>query len=92
MPKEAFDPQPKVTSAIVRLIPHQNSPYEPVDAKALERLVASAFAMKRKTLKNNLKELISEEQLVKLDVDPKKRPEQITVAEFVRLANYMQQQ
>ena len=79
VPPEAFDPQPKVDSAVVRLIPYNTSPFDTVAVDQLERLVASAFAMRRKTLNNNLKGIISVEQLDDLGIDGSKRPEQISV-------------
>ena len=89
VPPEAFDPQPKVDSAIVRLIPFQTSPFETVAVEQLERLVASAFAMRRKTLTNNLKGIISFAQLTDMGIDGGKRPEQISVAEYVQLAKFL---
>lgn len=89
VPPEAFDPAPKVDSAIVRLIPYQNSPYGAVDKEALERIVASSFAMRRKTLNNNLKGIISAAQLQDLGIDSTKRPEQLSVAEYVQLAKFI---
>ncbi|MCL9683043.1 16S rRNA (adenine(1518)-N(6)/adenine(1519)-N(6))-dimethyltransferase RsmA [Legionella maioricensis] len=89
VPPEAFDPQPKVDSAVVRLIPFQTSPFETVAVEQLERLVASAFAMRRKTLTNNLKGIISLAQLTDLGIDGGKRPEQISVAEYVQLAKFI---
>ncbi|MDR3442550.1 MAG: 16S rRNA (adenine(1518)-N(6)/adenine(1519)-N(6))-dimethyltransferase RsmA [Legionella sp.] len=89
VPPEAFDPAPKVDSAIVRLLPYSNSPFDVVAVEDLERLVASAFAMRRKTLNNNLKGIISAEQLLELGIDGSRRPEQITVAEYVQLAKFV---
>lgn len=89
VPPEAFEPAPKVDSAIVRLSPYQNSPYDAVDKEALERIVASSFAMRRKTLNNNLKGIISAAQLQDLGIDSSKRPEQISVAEYVQLAKFI---
>jgi 16S rRNA (adenine1518-N6/adenine1519-N6)-dimethyltransferase len=89
VPPEAFDPQPKVDSAVVRLVPHRESPFEKVAVEHLERLVASAFAMRRKTLNNNLKGIISAEQLNDLGIDGGKRPEQISVTEYVQLAKFV---
>lgn len=89
VPPEAFDPQPKVDSAIVRLIPYSSSPFGPVDLVALERIVASSFAMRRKTLNNNLKGIIATSQLDDLGIDSGKRPEQISVAEYVQLAKFI---
>lgn len=89
VPPEAFDPKPKVDSAVVRLVPHRTSPFEEVAVARLEYLVANAFAMRRKTLNNNLKGLITSEQLGALDIDGGKRPEQISVSEYVQLAKFI---
>ncbi|MBN9227101.1 MULTISPECIES: 16S rRNA (adenine(1518)-N(6)/adenine(1519)-N(6))-dimethyltransferase RsmA [Legionella] len=89
VPPEAFDPRPKVDSAVVRLIPHRVSPFEEVSKAQLERLVASAFAMRRKTLNNNLKGIITAEQLSTLGIDGSKRPEQISISEYVQLAKFI---
>lgn len=89
VPPEAFDPQPKVESAVVRLIPYRVSPFEKVSVAQLERLVASAFAMRRKTLNNNLKGIVTVEQLSTFGIDGSKRPEQISIAEYVQLAKFI---
>lgn len=89
VPPEAFDPQPKVDSAIIRLTPYRVSPFESVALAQLESIVASAFAMRRKTLNNNLKGIISAEQLTGLGIDGSKRPEQISVSEYVQLAKFI---
>ncbi len=89
VPPEAFDPRPKVDSAIVRLIPHRTSPFDEVAIDVLQKLVTSAFAMRRKTLTNNLKGIISFAQLADLGIDGGRRPEQISVAEYVQLAKFI---
>ncbi len=89
VPPEAFDPPPKVDSAVVRLTPYASPPFAKVKVEQLERLVASAFAMRRKTLNNNLKGIISAEQLIHLGIDGSRRPEQISVAEYVQLAKFI---
>lgn len=90
VPPAAFYPAPKVDSAIVRLRPWQQSPYEPVDVTNLSKLVAQAFGMRRKTLANNLKTIISADMLKKLEIDPGKRPEEISIAEYIRITNQLQ--
>lgn len=85
VPPSAFHPKPKVDSAVVRLIPHLISPYPVVDVSDLEQLVAQAFAMRRKTLANNLKPLLSAAQLEDLGIDPSARPEQISVMDYVKI-------
>lgn len=89
VPPEAFEPQPKVDSAVVRLVPYKVSPFDVVAVNQLERLVACAFAMRRKTLNNNLKKIISAEQLNNLGIDGNKRPEQISIPEYVQLAKFV---
>jgi len=89
VPPEAFEPRPKVDSAIVRLTPYRVSPFESVNTEKLENIVAKAFAMRRKTLTNNLKGIISLSQLNDLGIDGGKRPEQISVAEYVQLAKFI---
>lgn len=89
VPPEAFEPRPKVDSAVVRLVPYKTSPYEVVEVAQLASLVASAFAMRRKTLANNLKGILSAQQLTDLGIDPVRRPEQITIAEYVRMVKFV---
>ncbi|KTD18685.1 dimethyladenosine transferase [Legionella lansingensis] len=89
VPPDAFYPKPKVDSAIVRLKPYLVSPYSHVNPKELERLVAQAFSMRRKTLANNLKSVLSAAELAALGVDPVLRPEQIAVEDYVRIAKFV---
>ncbi|ASQ44649.1 16S rRNA (adenine(1518)-N(6)/adenine(1519)-N(6))-dimethyltransferase RsmA [Legionella clemsonensis] len=89
VPPEAFYPRPKVDSAIVRLTPYRVSPYPEVELTVLESLVAQAFSMRRKTLANNLKSVLSAAQLTELGIDPVSRPEQIRIDEFIRIAKFM---
>ncbi len=89
VPPTAFHPQPKVESAIIRLIPYQTSPYPEVKFAELERLMASAFSMRRKTLANNLKPLLNAADLLALGIDPGLRPEQISVTDYVQIAKFI---
>ncbi len=87
VPPGAFNPAPKVDSAIVRLIPHEKLPIEARNLSLLQDVVRTAFNQRRKTLRNNLKPLISSDQLVEIDIDPGQRPERLSLAEFVRIAD-----
>jgi 16S rRNA (adenine1518-N6/adenine1519-N6)-dimethyltransferase len=89
VPPTAFHPQPKVESAVVRLIPYQDSPYPHVNFAELERLVACAFSMRRKTLANNLKPLMTANDLIRLNIDPGLRPEQISIMDYVHIAKFI---
>lgn len=87
VPPEAFVPRPKVDSAIVRLVPHQQLPYPANDYETFESLVRTGFSQRRKTLRNNLKGVLTAEQIEALKIDPARRPETISLEEWVRLAN-----
>ena len=87
VPPSAFKPAPKVHSAIVRLIPHKQLPVETSNLPLFQDVVRTAFNQRRKTLRNNLKPLINVEQLTAIDIDPSERPERLSLAEFVRIAD-----
>lgn len=85
VPPTAFNPPPKVQSAIVRLAPHAVQP-EPELVETLKPLLHQAFSTRRKTLGNNLKPLISASKLEALGIDPIRRPETLSVEEYLKLA------
>ena len=87
VPPTAFHPEPKVDSAVVRLT--QKKIEQPAkDVAQLENVVREAFNHRRKTISNGLKNIVTQEQLFELGIDPKARPENLTVAQFVAIANY----
>lgn len=85
VPPTAFDPPPKVDSAIVRMIPLR-TPLA-CDQLALERVVTKAFSQRRKVLRNCLSGMFMENELTDAGIDPQARPETIPVEQFVMLAN-----
>jgi 16S rRNA (adenine1518-N6/adenine1519-N6)-dimethyltransferase len=87
VPPGAFNPPPKVDSAIVRLAPltTEKVPYR--DAARFAEIVARAFGQRRKTLRNTLKGLVDAEVMSALGIDPQRRGETLSVEEFARLAN-----
>ena len=85
----AFNPAPKVDSAIVRLVPHAQLPHPARDHRLLERVVREAFNQRRKTLRNTLKGLLDSEAIAAAGVDGSLRPEQLDLAAFVRLADQL---
>lgn len=89
VPPEAFDPPPKVNSSVVCLRPYAVSPYDAVNRDWLAQVVAQAFGMRRKTLANNLKPLLTAAELQALNIDPGARPEQIPLEDYVRLTHYI---
>jgi 16S rRNA (adenine1518-N6/adenine1519-N6)-dimethyltransferase len=88
---ESFDPVPKVMSAIVRLVPHQQPPVEVNDMVKLNRVVVQAFSQRRKTLRNSLKKLIDEDVIIALNIDPTLRAEALSLSDFAKLSNILQE-
>lgn len=89
VPPEAFVPRPKVDSAIVRLVPHNELPSSAIDEALFADIVRQAFAQRRKTLRNTLKTRLSGEALEALGIDPARRPQTLSVAELVTIANHL---
>jgi 16S rRNA (adenine1518-N6/adenine1519-N6)-dimethyltransferase len=83
----AFTPPPQVDSSVVRLIPHAAPPVAVDDPEQFSRTVRAAFASRRKTLRNNMRGLLSAEQMLALGIDPTRRAETLSLAEFAALSN-----
>ena len=90
VPPEAFDPRPKVESAIVRMMPYNQRPHPADNFQHFAQLVRTAFSQRRKTLHNNLKGIMDTSQLAQIDIDTSLRPERLTVADYVKISNYHQ--
>lgn len=86
VPPGAFRPPPKVDSAVVRLLPLPAEQRHDADPERLYAIVKAAFAQRRKTLGNALKQLLGSDAIRHADVDPKARAETLAPADFVRLA------
>ena len=82
----AFQPRPKVWSAIVRLRPTPLPRFEIGDEGMLRTVVTAAFSHRRKTLRNGLKTLLSGTDIEACGIDPQCRPETLAPAQFGRLA------
>lgn len=89
VPPSAFKPAPKVDSAVVRLIPHQQLPHAVKDLYWLNRVTAQAFNQRRKTLRNALSTLILPENLTTLSIDLNARAENLSIADYARLADWL---
>jgi 16S rRNA (adenine1518-N6/adenine1519-N6)-dimethyltransferase len=87
VPPTAFDPPPRVESAIVRMVPKA----EPLacDLKKLQVTVTKAFSQRRKVIRNCVAGMFTEAQLVQVGIDPTLRPEAIGLELFVALANLL---
>ena len=92
VPPKAFQPPPKVMSAVIRLRP-RSFPQVAADSALLERLLKLGFGSKRKMLRNNLSSLIERSQLLgylaTLDIADNVRAEDLSVTDWVALSNKM---
>ena len=90
VPAKAFQPAPKVDSAVIRLRPRPiaNAPQSP---RHLEMIIRAGFSSKRKMLRNNLKSLVEVETLTvilaELGINPQTRAEDIAVREWIWLSD-----
>jgi 16S rRNA (adenine1518-N6/adenine1519-N6)-dimethyltransferase len=86
--RSAFVPPPKVASAVVHVVPGEAP--DGVKADVLERLTAAAFGQRRKMLRSSLKSVPGAlEALATIGIDPERRAETVSVAEFVELARLL---
>lgn len=89
VPPTAFDPPPRVDSAIVRMIPLANPLV--CEQLNLEKVVTQAFSQRRKVIRNCLSGLFTENELIDAGINPQDRPEAIPLEQFVALANRLKQ-
>jgi len=89
VPPGAFRPAPKVMSSIVRMVPRPVTECTAADYALLGKIVTAAFGQRRKTLRNTLRGWLDEADFAALALDPGLRGEKLSVAEFVRIADYL---
>jgi len=87
VPKESFDPQPKIESAIIYFKPRTDAVLS--ESTLLEKVVKAAFSQRRKTLRNCLKSMLTQEQT---DIDLSQRAEMLSVDEFINLTRDYEKQ
>ena len=80
VPKESFEPQPKIESAILYLKTRSKPLTQ--NTKLLEKIVKISFSQRRKTLKNCLKSVLSQDQT---EIDLSRRAEMLTIENFITL-------
>ena len=86
--RSAFVPPPKVMSAVIHIVPSAQP--DGVRASTLEKLTAAAFGQRRKMLRRSLAALPSAlAALERLEIDPERRAETLTISEFVAVARHM---
>ncbi|QWE20440.1 16S rRNA (adenine(1518)-N(6)/adenine(1519)-N(6))-dimethyltransferase RsmA [Polynucleobacter sp. AP-Kolm-20A-A1] len=84
VPPEAFDPMPKVNSAVVRMIPRRDFDLSDAQWHSLEKVVAAAFSQRRKMLRTNLQAFA--DRLSLTEVELKARAQDISVARYIEWA------
>lgn len=89
VPPESFTPAPKVDSAVVRMIPVINRIGKAENFKHFSDLVRDAFHQRRKTIRNNLKNIASDDDLLAVGIQPQQRAEEIAPELYVKLSNYL---
>ena len=88
VPPQSFRPAPKVNSAVVRMIPLPPDEIVVRNEVLFARIVSAAFAQRRKTLRNTLREFLNDADFSKLGIDTQLRAENLGVAEFARITDY----
>lgn len=83
----AFYPPPQVKSSVIRLIPYQQPPFKANDYQHFAELVKTAFSHRRKTLRNSLKALVTDEEWKNIPIDSHLRPEELSVEQYVLISN-----
>ncbi len=73
----------------MRLVPHATMPHPVKDVRVLSRITTEAFNQRRKTIRNSLGNLFSVEVLTGMGIDPAMRAENISVAQYCQMANYL---
>ena len=89
VPPESFEPAPKVDSAVVRLIPRPLAELSAKDEAKFAAIVSAAFGQRRKMLRNNLKGMLDDAGFSELGVSPSSRAEDLSVGDYIRIANYL---
>jgi 16S rRNA (adenine1518-N6/adenine1519-N6)-dimethyltransferase len=91
VPPESFRPAPKVNSAIVRMIPLPAGEIAVRNEKLFAAIVRTAFGQRRKTLRNTLKGYLSGQDFENLGINAQLRAENLAVADFIKVANYLEE-
>lgn len=89
VPPECFRPAPKVESAVVRMVPLGQPLTEAIKEALFANIVSAAFSQRRKTLRNTLHNYLKPEDYLTLGIDPGLRAENLSVGQFIAIADYL---
>ena len=84
-----FTPPPKVNSSFMRLLPDNEHFKKIKNHSVFSKLVETAFQQRRKTIKNSLSTLATEEQLLKANILLTQRPQEISIPQYIELSNLL---
>ncbi|QJC29465.1 16S rRNA (adenine(1518)-N(6)/adenine(1519)-N(6))-dimethyltransferase RsmA [Enterobacteriaceae endosymbiont of Plateumaris pusilla] len=87
---KSFYPIPKVFSNMVYIKPYKKNPYKLNNIYLLKKIVQKAFSMRRKILRNSLKDIFSVDELNLFGIDYKIRAENVSISEYCQLAQYLE--
>lgn len=88
--EHVFNPPPKVKSAVIRMTRNETSELG-CDEKLFKQIVKTTFNQRRKTLRNSISPILGKDNPLSSDPIFNKRPEQLSVQEFINLTNRVQQ-
>ena len=83
---ESFKPKPKVRSVFTKLIPKKDRKIDSPIGIKLQAVTKEVFQHRRKMVGKSLKKILTPKQLKKMDIDLSLRPENITVEEYIKIA------
>jgi 16S rRNA (adenine1518-N6/adenine1519-N6)-dimethyltransferase len=86
IPPTSFEPRPKVQSTLVRMVPRDESVSGAHLEKSLDTVARAAFSMRRKTLRNSLRKVLSRAEIADAGIDAGLRAEQLSLEQFIALA------
>jgi 16S rRNA (adenine1518-N6/adenine1519-N6)-dimethyltransferase len=85
----SFSPPPKIQSSFIKLIPRKKEGLKFKNLINFKKVIKTAFQFKRKTLKNNFKDILNEENFNSIGINPQKRAEMLSIDDFVNIENYI---
>lgn len=89
--EQVFNPPPKVKSAVIRMTRNATTQLG-CDERLFKQVVKTTFNQRRKTLRNSIKPILGKESSLLADPLFNRRPEQLSVAEFIDLTNRVAQE
>ncbi len=91
VPASAFTPKPKITSAVIQLLPRGRPLFE-CKFNYLEKVTQIAFNQRRKMLRASFKKFGGAQMLLSLNINPELRPQELSIENFCRLAVHLEKQ